>query len=58
MMRKFVFTVTAAAGLVACGTLIGGGVEAASIIAPHAIRTAVDGLGMIENVQFMFSGRP
>jgi len=56
-MHKFVFMVAAAAGLVACGTLIGGGVEAAPISAPHAIRTAVGSLEMIENVQFIFGGR-
>ena len=57
MMHKFVFTVAAAAGLVACGTLVGGGVEAAPISASHAIRTAVAGLDMIENAQFVFDGR-
>lgn len=56
-MHKFAFTVAAAAGLVGCGTLIGGGVEAAPISSPHAIRAAVDGLGMIEDVQFVFGGR-
>jgi hypothetical protein len=56
-MHKVAFTATAAAGLVVCGTLIGGGAEAAPISAPHAIRTTVDGLDMIENVQFIFGGR-
>jgi hypothetical protein len=57
MTHKFAFTVAATAGLVACGTLVGGGVEAAPITAPHAIRTAVDALAMIDDVQFVFGGR-
>ena len=57
MMHKLVFTAAAATAFVACGTLIGGGVEAAPIGTPHAIRTAVDGLDVIENVQFSFGGR-
>jgi hypothetical protein len=56
-MHKLAFTVAATAGLVACGTLVGGGVEAAPISAPYAIRTAVDGFAMIEDVQFVFGGR-
>src|SRR3984893_1949805 len=56
-MRKLVFTVAAAAALGASGTLIGGGVEAAPIGAPHALQTAVDSLDVIENVQFVFGGR-
>jgi hypothetical protein len=56
-IRKFVLTAAAATTLVASGILIGGRVEAVPIGAPDGIRVAIDGLNLVENAQFVWSGR-
>ncbi len=56
-MRRFVTAITAAAALVAGGAMMGASAGAAPLGAPGAIRAAADTLNVIEDVQFVYSGR-
>lgn len=56
-MRNLVFAVAATAALATSGMLMSGLAEAAVTGPSNAIRTAVDDLNTLQDVQFRFEGR-
>jgi hypothetical protein len=56
-MRSLIFMGATLAALIANGTLIPGGAEAAATATFDGIRAAAEPLGILEKTQFIFEGR-